>query len=441
MTAASNEVAAAVPSGAGEPQAFAGSGGPTVGFSPPVVRVGTEFLVNTTTEGIQATPVTITLSNGDFVVIWEDYSSGDDDLRGQIFTAAGARVGGEFLINTVQTSTQTHARATALADGGFVVTWDDDSLTGPDTNGSAIRAQAFTANGARAGTEILVNTTTYNSQTLQKVTALSDGGFVVTWVDQSQYGAPDGDDVRAQVFTSAGAPVGTEILVNTTTSGTQDAPSITALSSGGFVVTWQDASASGDDASGYAVRAQVFTAAGAPVGSAFLVNTLTAFNQFGPQIVTLETGGFAVIWYTTADGTDFKAQVYTDAGTPVGTEFFVNTGAGSPSAPLVTALSNGGFAVVWQDTGGAGDASLSAVRAQAFTAAGDMIGSEILVNTTTAGAQSSGRITALSRAASPSGRRSSTPRGRKSAGSCWSTPSRPTTRSTRRSRPCRTAAS
>ena len=42
--------------------------------------------------------------------------------------------------------------------------------------------------------------------------------------------------------------MGSEILVNTATAGNQQLPQITALSNGGFVVTWKD------DSQGVAAR-------------------------------------------------------------------------------------------------------------------------------------------------------------------------------------------
>jgi len=59
----------------------------------------------------------------------------------------------------------------------------------------------------------------------------------------SDVGGATGDvAVKAQVFAASGAPVGSEILVNTTTSDDHYPNKITALSNGGFVVTWTDAS-------------------------------------------------------------------------------------------------------------------------------------------------------------------------------------------------------
>ena len=100
----------------------------------------------------------------------------------------------------------------------------------------------MTATVSKVGTEILVNTATADVQ-YQQITALSNGGFVVTWQDHSLgVGGATGDSsdfaVKAQVFAADGTRVGSELLVNTATAGDQQLPQITALSNGGFVVTW-----------------------------------------------------------------------------------------------------------------------------------------------------------------------------------------------------------
>ena len=135
---------------------------------------------------------------------------------------------------------------------------------------------------AKTGSEILVNTSIDRDQFDQKVTTLADGAFVVTWVDRSFSGEVGSftSAVKAQVFTADGDRSGPEILVNTATPSDQVEPQITALANGGFVVTWADLSlgvggATGDS-SGNAVKAQVFAADGTRVGSEILVNTATA---------------------------------------------------------------------------------------------------------------------------------------------------------------------
>ncbi|ANV99328.1 hypothetical protein [Bradyrhizobium icense] len=313
-------------------------------------------------------------------------------------------VGTEILVNTATANDQGGPQITTLSNGGFVVTWMDFSwgvggATG-DASGGAIKAQVFAADGSPLGTEILVNSATVNDQQNPRITALSNGGFVVTWEDFSQgIGGATGDTssiaVKAQVFTATGVPVGSEILVNTATLHEQNHQQITSLSNGGFVVTWGDFSmgqggATGD-ASGGAIKAQIFTADGNPLGTEILVNSETLGHQDQPRITPLSNGGFVVTWGG-FDGSEtaVKAQVFTATGGPVGSEILVNTAtAGLQSDSEITSLSSGGFVVTWTDTG---DASGVAGKAQVFTADGTPIGSEILVAT----GSSSNVVTSLS---------------------------------------------
>jgi len=118
-----------------------------------------------------------------------------------VFNADGSQSGAEFLVNTTTLGYQRDPSITALADGRFVVTWSDGSQTGGDTSYDAIRAQVFNADGSQSGAEFLVNTTTQYSQYDPRITALTDGRFVVTWSDASQTGGDTWPSaIRAQIF-------------------------------------------------------------------------------------------------------------------------------------------------------------------------------------------------------------------------------------------------
>jgi hypothetical protein len=398
-----------------------------------VSKVGTEFLVNTATADVQGNQQITALSNGSFVVTWQDQSfgvggaTGDSSsfaIKAQVYFADGTRRESELLVNSATAGTQSNPQVTALSNGGFVVTWEDLSAgvggAVGDGSNTAIKAQVFLADGTRVGSELLVNTATTGAQNFQEVTTLSNGGFVVTWMDASGgVGGAAGDGsglaVKAQVLLANGTRVGSEILVNTATTSNQNTPQITALSNGGFVVTWQDFSlgvggATGDTSSG-ATKAQVFLADGSRVGSELLVNTATTGTQGFAPITALSNGGFVATWADQSLGvggaagdssnTAVKAQVFLADGTRVGGELLVNTATASAQFnPQITALSNGGFVVTWQDNslgvgGVAGDDSDSAVKAQVFLADGTRVGSEILVNTATLNKQAVPQITAL----------------------------------------------
>ena len=357
-----------------------------------------DFLVNTTTASDQVEASITGLADGGFVVTWTDKSATGGDtstfaVRGQMFDALGAAVGGEFLVNFTTASKQDESSITGLADGGFVVVWTDNSATGGDTSLDAVRGQMFNALGATVGGEFLVNTSTLSSQAVPSITALADGGFVAVWTDF--HGS---DEVRGQMFDAAGATVGGEFLVNTTIAGDQIQPSITGLANGGFVVVWTDPSQTGGDTSSLAVRGQMFNALGAPVGGEFLVNTATANFQFEPSITALADGGFVVVWadhsQTGGDTSSLavRGQMYNAVGAAVGGEFLVNTRILSTQfEPSITALDDGGFFVVWTD-----DSASTEVRGQRYDSDGTRVGTEILISDATNSTQQAPDVTVLS---------------------------------------------
>ncbi len=321
-------------------------------------KLGVEFTINTTTANAQQQAAVTQLSNGNFVVTWSDSSATAPDtsgaaVRAQIFTAGGAKVGAEFVAHGIYTSTQNAPTVTALANGGFAIAYADSSLTAPDTSSTAIRLSAFDAVGTRVVSDVLVNTTTSNQQMAPSITTLANGNLVVAWVDSSVTGGDlSVQAVRAQIVTAAGTKVGGEFLVNTQTVNSQVEPSVAALTGGGFVVTWRDSNSS-SDGSGVSVKAQLFSATGAKVGTEFLVNTATANNQYLPTVTGLSTGGFVIAWQD--DGIEgnlgVRAQLYNASGAKVGSEFGVNLAtANAQQQPSVTELADGRLAFSYTDT-------------------------------------------------------------------------------------------
>lgn len=370
-------------------------------------KVGSEFLVNTQTANFQLSSTITNLANGGFVVSWYDQSgtlgdASDTSIKAQIFDAGGTKVGAEFLVNSQTFSFQFSPTITGLANGGFVVSWEDNSGTLGDTSSSSIKAQIFNAGGTKVGGEFLVNTQTANSQYDPTITSLANGGFVVSWYDSSGTLGDANTSIKAQIYNAGGTKIGSEFLVNTQTASSQQYPAITGLANGGFVVSWYTFDPAQDGSSG-AIKAQIFDAGGTKVGAEFLVNSQTANNQAGATITGLANGGFVVSWHDSsgtlgdASGRSIKAQIFNAGGTKVGGEFLVNSQiANSQQDPAITALPNGGFVVSWQDFSDTlGDAGYANIKAQLFDAGGSKVDTEFLVNTQTVSNQSAPTITRL----------------------------------------------
>lgn len=332
------------------------------------IPVGNDIQVNTWAEGLQRNPALTPLADGGFVVTWTSLSQDDNtwDIHGQRYAANGVAVGSEFRVNTSASGDQVDAVVTALAGGGFVVAWTSN---GQDGTGPGILGQRFDDNGATSGTEFLVSSNVTNNKAALSISALGDGGFVVTWSSGEVYG---------RRFDSSGAASASEFRINTESAATAPATtSVAALAEGGFVAVW---SSFGPDGFGSGVFGQRYDAIGTAVGGEFQINTYWIGAQKGPSVTALTDGGFVVVWEGSdqdASGYGIFGQRFNSGGTPIGPEFRANTlEATDQLHPSVTALRDGGFVVTWS--------SASNVFGQRFDASGTAIGSEFQLNQTSA---------------------------------------------------------
>ena len=290
-------------------------------FTADGVKLGAEFQINTTTLSDQYDPDIATLEDGRFVVVWSDFSQSGADLsnyavRAQVFNADGSLSGAEFVVNTTTANEQSLPSVAALAGGGFAVAWWDGSMSGGDQSATAIRAQVYTASGLQLGGEFLVNFTTLSDQFLPSITTLANGRFVVVWEDFSSTGLDTSQGaIRAQMFEPDGTKFGFEFLVNSTTLNLQSTADVVALPDGRFMVVWDDHSQASGDLSQSAIHAQVFDGDGNPVGREFRVNTTTAAFQYNASVAALADGRVVVTWddgslaSADADGVAVFAQI------------------------------------------------------------------------------------------------------------------------------------
>ena len=320
------------------------------------VPLGAEFQVNTFTTGPQRQPAVAVDPAGDFVVVWSSYDqlgTGQTDVFGQRYDAAGVAQGGEFHVNTYSSK----ARRPSIgmdSSGNFVVSWQSDD---EDGSGRGIFAQRFNSAGARLGTEFQVNTYTTGDQEVPIVGLNGTGDFVIAWTSPSEDGS--GLGVFAQRYDSAGTPQGGEFQVNTYTTGDQAVSGVGLDSAGNFVVVWTSL---GQDGSGYGAFGKRYDSTGAAQGGEFPINTYTTGGQGAPVVAMNASGEFVVTWIS--DGQDGSAygivgQRFDASGRRVGTEFQVNTyTTGVQGTPAVSMDDSGNFAVVWtsegQDGSGAG---------------------------------------------------------------------------------------
>ena len=276
---------------------------------------------------------------------------------------------------------------------------------GTGTDPAITKTTTTTANGTTltsgGGQAILMtpeagfSVTTLNVQTTsdRSVASTIEGDYVATWASTLQDGS--GSGIYARRFNKDGVAQGSEFLVNTTTAGDQLDPAIAMDAFGSFMITWVSV---GQDGSGSGIYAQRFADDGTPLGSEFRVNTATAGEQTAPCIAADSFGNVVVTW--TSDGQDgsglgIYGQRYSLIallGAADGAEFRVNNttaGAQSDSSVVKVRLS-GEYIVTWSSA--AQDGSGSGIYGQRYSATGSPTGSEFRVNTATANDQTDSQL-------------------------------------------------
>jgi hypothetical protein len=203
--------------------------------------------------------------------------------------------GGEVLVSRTAGANSSDPSITHLKDGGFVVSWYGFN---PGNSTYSIHGQRYQADGRALGSEFMVNTTVAGARVNPSITALNDGGFIVIWNGEG-YNQGGGYDIYGQRYLADGTRQGSEFLINTTATGAQSDPKITTLHGGGFVVAWVTTNPL-DLTTG--VSAQIYRADGSKLGTEFAVNNSqeqwdhTFFDEFNPTLTALSDGGFALTW-------------------------------------------------------------------------------------------------------------------------------------------------
>ncbi|TYL87677.1 hypothetical protein FXB40_40025 [Bradyrhizobium rifense] len=286
-------------------------------------RVGNEFSPSAQTNADR--PVITGLADGDFIVISHDAGSfvvtGQIfDAQGNAVGAAFAVHSGTQQIG----ETLNNLSVAALPTGGFVVSWERD-YDYRASGFSAIEAQQFDAAGGKIASQLAVNTFTSprsiygTNYYTPEVAALADGNFVVTWQDVTLSSVGSTSSIKAQVFDAYNQQkIGTEFgldTVNTAGSRSQ----VVALQDGGFAIAWGDGS--GEKGQVYAANPAVTTiAAGTTLE---IPGASTAKLAFAPGGVALQldhSAAFAgsITGFGGGDAIDLADIAFNGAATTLG---------------------------------------------------------------------------------------------------------------------------
>jgi hypothetical protein len=235
-----------------------------------------------------------------------------------------------------------------------------------------VNAIALNSDLSKVQSTFRVNQNRSGDQERPQVALLKDGGAVFVW----QAGRQGFQGISARFLSSSNSWLTGDILVSGSSGRSRLSPAIAVLANGNVVIVWSSLNQQGA-ASMQDVYAQVFSPVGQKLGSEFLVNQFTAFNQRTPAIAALSSGGFVVVWVseqqrsgnvdtvflgsnanTNGDrgvvqsaanipSVDIFGRQFDGNGTPTGDEFLINTDNPICANPSVSAAADGGFVAAW----------------------------------------------------------------------------------------------
>ncbi len=270
--------------------------------------ISDQVRVNTTVGGKQGRPDIAAAADGSAVVVWDGVGDGDfDGIFAQQLSSDGERLGTETLVNGTTDDMQAFPVVAAEAGGGFVVAWSSRHQDGDDWG---VFAKRFAADGTAAGSEFQVASETAGSQHLPSIDVDEAGAVVATWSSLDQ----DGDSwgVFARQF-GADDVAGEEFQVHTESAGQQRDSAVAAADAGEFLIAWNDGQL---DGSGWEVNAQAFNRDGVADGDLIIVNSSDSGVDSGHQTtpsVALNGFGNSVIAYegnSASDRGGVFAQAY-----------------------------------------------------------------------------------------------------------------------------------
>lgn len=292
-------------------------------------------------------PAIARAADGDYLVAWRRFPGG---ILAQLYDSDGVPRGAARRLSPNGSADFWPAIA-KLRDGGFLVVWNRFQ------SGACIVGRVLDGFGVPRGTELVVSSSDCYGAPDVAINAKGQG--LVTWSEV------DGDSsgIFARRVRVDGSPRGASFRVNTRTAGQQDTPSVAAVRPLRFVVVWSDHDGrDGDDAG---IVAQRFNRIGVPVGSELLVNSYTTGRQFDPDVVGAGPREFVVVWeggtsygvlspsgYDGFDARGIRGQRFGPGGRKAGDEFVVSTYEYGPHvAPSIDATEGGRYVVVWTQGG------------------------------------------------------------------------------------------
>ncbi len=365
-------------------------------IAPAFGPIGPEFRINSFTTGEQREINMAADAVGNFVAVW--VSSGQDGsgtaIIGKRFSAGGAALTGEFVVNNLVTSGDQVGPSVAVdPDGDFVVTWTSSILL-PNGTGS-INARRYNTAGVAQGDEFIVYG---DSSSGSEVAMRSDatGGFIITWTQEIN---GSDWDIYQRRYDATGNPLAGPEEVNNPLGFRKAQQPVAYDANGDYAIAWTTT----EFGFYYGIYAKRYFANGTPKPQGQIrVDQNPGTRDGVGSLGMAPDGSFICVWTSylnpipggANNDTDVVARRFTNNGIGFN-EFRVNTfTTGKQESPRVQVSASGDFVITWESENQDGDGL--GIYGQRYGSTGLKVGPEFRVSTYTLGDQGGrGNNTAL----------------------------------------------
>ncbi len=322
-------------------------------FGPDGQPIGSEFQINTTTDGNQKRPALAMDAEGNFTVVWQGPPENAEEIFAQRFDSNCTPAGEELTINTITDGRQMEPRIAMNGTGVSVIVWEHT----PDANvpdHSFIYGRRYSADGQPVGPEFEISESL--SCRYPDVGIDENEEFVVAWVKQSA-----SNNVMVRRYHSDGTAKGLSFQVSTVGFTSLTRPAVGIDSTGNFFIAWDG------DPNSYLyddIHARRYHSTGISLSEQFLVNSYSSGAQSWPAISLNDDGHLLVVWqsqYQDGCGWGIFGQRFDSKGEPLGEEFRVDDRGdefqintyvvGDQMYPATAMRQSGEFITVWQSDG------------------------------------------------------------------------------------------
>lgn len=348
-----------------------------------------ETVINNNTVGGQDGQRSATLANGNTVIIWQD-QFGDPDpapgsfgIKARLYDNDGNALGSEFRVNLNNyLGEQVAPDVSALSNGGFVTTW----ISGRDA-----RVQIHNSDGGIALASFRANSlpsNAVNPTTELRALGLLNDTFVVVWNENVISGQPS---MRGRIYSNDGGAVGDEFIVPTTNQLYPQRTDIELLFDGSFLIGWQVE----NGGLRYEIRWQRFSENGVALGPVQTLDEVIEANRYFSSLKGLDDGRFLLLWVDDVSENSedsnyaLKMRFFASDGSSIGdTILAVPTQQEILDGAVATQLESEEIVVVWNSRRPIGlDNSGYAIHGRRFDQMGVPIGPSFEINTTVSGSQ------------------------------------------------------